>query len=105
MVIYCNFHFSYIENKKEHWYTSPMVVLKDFDQLNMLKFSVWMTHKMNHQNMGEKWARRALLVEEMVKIFKELGIEYRLYPLDINVRTMPPVTSTRLPSNWTAGAS
>ena len=48
--------------------------------------------------MGEKFARRSLLMEEMIKIFHELDIQYRLLPVDINVRAMPPVISTRLPT-------
>lgn len=69
----------------------------------MLKFSVWLRHKMNHQDMGEKWSRRAQVVEEMVKIFRELDIEYRLFPLDINIRSMPnTANSTRMPTTWPA---
>ncbi|PHU04750.1 Mechanosensitive ion channel protein 6 [Capsicum chinense] len=95
---------SYIENRKDHWYPSPSVVLMNLEDLNRLKLSVWIRHRINHQNMGEKWLRRAQLVEEMVKIFKEFDIEYRLYPIDINVRGMPPITSNRVPSTWpTAG--
>ncbi|XP_030514716.1 mechanosensitive ion channel protein 6-like [Rhodamnia argentea] len=91
---------SYIENKKDHWYPAPMFIFKDVEELNRLRIAVWLTHRMNHQDMGEKWARRAILVEEMVKIFRELDIQYRLLPLDINIRAMPPVTSTA-PPTWT----
>lgn len=94
----------YIESRKDHWYPSPMVVMRDVEDMNRIKFSVWLSHTMNHQDMGERWARRALLVEEMVKIFRELDIEYRMLPMDVNVRTMPPVVSDRLPSNWTTCA-
>lgn len=94
----------YIENRKDHWYPSPMVVMRDVEDMNRIKFSVWLSHTMNHQDMGERWARRALLVEEMVKIFRELDIEYRMLPMDVNVRNMPPVVSDRLPSNWTTCA-
>nr|WGO49547.1 mechanosensitive ion channel protein A031340 [Torenia fournieri] len=80
---------SCIENKSDHWYPEPSVVVMNLEALNSLKLSVWLRHRMNHQNMGEKWKRRALLLEEMVKIFKDLDIEYRLYPLDVNVRAMP----------------
>ncbi|KZV58404.1 mechanosensitive ion channel protein 5-like [Dorcoceras hygrometricum] len=91
---------SYIENKSEHWYPSPTVVLMNLEDLHKLKLSVWMRHRMNHQDMGERWNRRALFVEEMVKIFKELDIQYRLYPIDINIRAMPPLNSSRNPSTW-----
>ncbi|XP_022896682.1 mechanosensitive ion channel protein 6-like [Olea europaea var. sylvestris] len=94
---------NYIENKKDHWYPSPSVVLMNIEDLNKLKLSVWIRHRMNHQDMGEKWQRRALLVDEMVKIFKELDIEYRLYPLDINIRSMPPLNASQQTSTWTRG--
>lgn len=95
----CNYR--YIENKSDHWYPAPMVVLRDVEDMNRLKISVWLSHRMNHQDMGEKWARRALLVEEMIKIFRDLDIEYRMLPQDVNIRTMPSVGSNRLPSTWT----
>ncbi|PHU21042.1 Mechanosensitive ion channel protein 6 [Capsicum chinense] len=94
----------YIENKSEHWYPAPSVVMRDVEDLNRIKWSVWISHTMNFQDMGERWARRALLVEEMVKIFRELDIEYRMLPLDVNVRNMPQLTSSRVPSNWTVCA-
>ncbi|VVA95768.1 unnamed protein product [Arabis nemorensis] len=100
---------SYIEGKKDHWYPAPMIVFKDMESLNSVKIAVWLTHRMNHQDMGEKWARRSQLVEEIAKICRELDIEYRLFPLDINVRTMPTSTalpvSDRVPPHWAAPAS
>ncbi|PIA35557.1 hypothetical protein AQUCO_03500129v1 [Aquilegia coerulea] len=92
----------YIENKTEHWQPAPLVVVRDVEDLNRLKMSVWPTHRMNHQDMGERWVRRAFLVEEMIKIFRDLDIEYRMLPLDVNMRNMPSLNSVRLPSNWTA---
>ncbi|CAK7329439.1 unnamed protein product [Dovyalis caffra] len=80
---------SYIEGKKEHWYPDPSFILKEVVDLNKLTVAVWIRHRMNHQDMGEKWKRRALLIEEMVKIFMELDIQYRLFPIDINIRAMP----------------
>ncbi|CAN1134649.1 Mechanosensitive ion channel protein 8 [Linum perenne] len=80
---------SYIEGKKEHWYPSPTVIMKDVDGLTAIRMAVWFRHRMNHQDMGEKFSRRALLVEEIVKIFKELDIQYRLCPIDINIRQTP----------------
>ena len=77
-----------------------MIILKEVEDLNRVRIAVWLTHKMNHQDMGEVWSRRALLLEEMVKIFKELDIQYRLLPLDINVRTLPAVSSERVPPSW-----
>ncbi|XP_022717804.1 LOW QUALITY PROTEIN: mechanosensitive ion channel protein 6-like [Durio zibethinus] len=95
----------YIEHKSDHWYPAPMIIFKELEELNRVRIAIWLTHRMNHQDMGERWARRALLVEEMVKIFNDLDIKYRLYPIDINVCSMPPVTSDRLPPSWTGPAS
>lgn len=95
----------YIESKEEHWYPAPMIVTRDVEDMNRLKFSVWLTHRMNHQDMGERWVRRSLLVEEMIKVFRELNIEYRMLPFDMNVRHLPNLVSNRLPSNWTTCAS
>jgi hypothetical protein len=90
----------YIESKNEHWQPAPMVIMRDVIDMNKVMLSVWLTHKMNYQDMGERWARRALLIEEMIKVFRELDIEYRMLPLDVNIRNMPPLISNRLPSNW-----
>ncbi|MFQ6621009.1 hypothetical protein Gotur_001428 [Gossypium turneri] len=92
---------SYIEHKSDHWCPTPMVIFKELEELNRVRIAIWLQHKMNHQDMGERWARRALLVEEMVKIFNDLDIKYRLYPIDINVCSMPTVASDHLPPNWT----
>ncbi|XP_060173518.1 mechanosensitive ion channel protein 6-like [Lycium barbarum] len=94
----------YIENRSDHWQPAPMIVMRDVEDLNGIKWSVWLSHTMNHQDMGERWARRALLVEEMVKIFRELDIQYRMLPLDVNIRHLPQLSSSRAPSNWTVSA-
>ncbi|KAH7518351.1 hypothetical protein FEM48_Zijuj09G0162500 [Ziziphus jujuba var. spinosa] len=96
---------SYIENKKEHWCAQPMIVVMNVEGLDRVRFAVWLGHKMNFQDIGERWVRRSLLVEEMMKTFQELDLQYRLFPVDINVCSMPSVTSTRVPSNWTATTS
>lgn len=90
----------FIEGRKEHWYPNPAVVMRDIEDMNRLKFSVWSQHRMNHQDMGERHMRRACVVEEMVKIFKELDVDYRMLPVDVNLKNMPPLTSSRYPSTW-----
>ncbi|KAK7280609.1 hypothetical protein RJT34_25674 [Clitoria ternatea] len=92
---------SYFDSKKEHWYPSPFIVFKDHDILNSVKMAIWPTHRMNFQNMGERYIRRSLLIEEMIKIFRELDINYRLLPLDVNVRALP-TSSERVPPSWTS---
>ncbi|XP_035538545.1 mechanosensitive ion channel protein 6-like isoform X2 [Juglans regia] len=95
----------YIESKNEHWHPAPMVIVREVIDMNKLMMTVWATHQMNFQEMRERWSRRALLIEEMVKVFREIDIEYRMLPLDVNIRNMPPLISDRLPSNWTTCAS
>jgi hypothetical protein len=82
-----------------------MVVVTDVEDMNKMKMSLWVTHRMNHQEMEERWVRRNLLLGEMIKVFKELDIEYRVLPLDVNIKNMPPLVSNRLPSNWTTCAN
>ncbi|KAI3730313.1 hypothetical protein L1987_61482 [Smallanthus sonchifolius] len=96
---------SYVENKSEHWKPGPLIVVRDVEDLNRLKISIWLSHRMNFQQMGERWKRRALLVEELIKIFKDLDIEYRMLPMEVNVRNLPALASNRVPSNWTACAN
>ncbi|KAI9123577.1 hypothetical protein K1719_004877 [Acacia pycnantha] len=90
---------SFIDNKEEHWYPSPFIVFRELEQLNMIRISIWPTHRMNHQDMGERFVRRSLVIEELLRIFQEIDIQYRLLPLDINIRSMP-TTSERLPPSW-----
>ncbi|KAK9063951.1 hypothetical protein SSX86_017823 [Deinandra increscens subsp. villosa] len=96
---------SYVEGKSEHWKPGPMVVARDVEDLNRLKISIWLSHRMNFQDMGERWKRRAVLVEELIKIFKDLDIEFRMLPMDVNVRHLPALASNRFPSNWTTCAN
>ncbi|XP_008781344.1 mechanosensitive ion channel protein 6 [Phoenix dactylifera] len=91
----------FIERKKDHWHPNPTVMLRDIDDMNRLKVSIWLQHRMNYQQMGERWKRRELVVQEMIRLLRELDIEYRMLPLDVNVRRMPNASSMQLPSTWT----
>ncbi|XVF18509.1 hypothetical protein REPUB_Repub11eG0028200 [Reevesia pubescens] len=44
---------SYIEHKSDHWYPAPMIIFKELEELNRVRIAIWLTHKMNHQDMGE----------------------------------------------------
>ncbi|GMP81768.1 hypothetical protein CsSME_00036371 [Camellia sinensis var. sinensis] len=89
---------SYIDERSDHWHEAPTVLITDVEDMNRVKMVVWVKHRMNFQHMGERWVRRALLVEKMIKVFRELDIEYRMLPLYMNVRYMPAVMSDRLPT-------
>ncbi|KAL1811620.1 hypothetical protein ACET3Z_021685 [Daucus carota] len=86
---------SYIDNKKDHWYSNPPIVTRDMVELNKVQMSLWPTHKMNHQNAVERYERRGLLVEEIIRIVKEMDIDNLFRPIDINIRNMPTVKSSR----------
>ncbi|PIN10746.1 hypothetical protein CDL12_16659 [Handroanthus impetiginosus] len=43
----------YVDNRADHWYPAPMIVMRDVEDMNRLKFSVWLSHKMNHQDRGD----------------------------------------------------
>uniref|UniRef100_A0A1J3CYT7 Mechanosensitive ion channel protein n=3 Tax=Noccaea caerulescens TaxID=107243 RepID=A0A1J3CYT7_NOCCA len=95
---------SYVDNKKDHWHPSPMIVFRDMFGLNSVKIAIWPTHKMNHQDMGERFVRRSQLLEEIGRACRDLDIEYRLYPLNINIKSIPPaatpIISDRIPPSW-----
>ncbi|KAF5728240.1 mechanosensitive ion channel protein 6 [Tripterygium wilfordii] len=88
---------SYIENKQDHWHPAPMIIFKDVEYLNMVKMAIWLSHRMNHQDMGERFVRRSLLIEEVIKMCKEMDIQHRMYPLDVNIRALPPLASECIP--------
>ncbi|KAK9666748.1 hypothetical protein RND81_14G208200 [Saponaria officinalis] len=83
---------SYIVNKKEHWYPEPLVIIKDAEGLQMLRIAVWFQHRINHHDMGERYIRRSILLEECVKIFKEFDLDFRVSPINVNVHSMPPLS-------------
>ncbi|KAF3520597.1 hypothetical protein DY000_02059548 [Brassica cretica] len=95
---------SYVDNKKDLWYPSPRIAFREMCGLNSMKITIWATHKMNHHNMGERFVRRGQLIEEIGKSCRETDIDYRLYPLNINVKSLPPaaapIISDRMPMSW-----
>lgn len=95
----------HVESNRDHWHPAPMMVVTEVEDMNKVKISMWLQHRLNFQQAGQRAIRRAQLIEEMIRAFKDLGIEYRMLPLDVNVRNMPTLASNRLPSNWTACAN
>ncbi|KAL0696546.1 hypothetical protein Bca4012_063726 [Brassica carinata] len=95
---------SYVDNKKDQWYPSPRIAFREMCGLNSMKITIWATHKMNHHNMGERFVRRGQLLEEIGRSCRETDIEYRLYPLNINIKSLPPaaapIISDRVPLSW-----
>ncbi|KAL0913300.1 hypothetical protein M5K25_016750 [Dendrobium thyrsiflorum] len=80
---------TFMENKKDHWYPGAQMVIKDFEEINKLHVSLWMRHRINLQDMDLRWRRREPVVLEIIRILRELDIEYRMLPI-----------SDRFPSTW-----
>ncbi|CAB4269155.1 unnamed protein product [Prunus armeniaca] len=76
---------SYIESKPKYWSPKHSVIVKEIENVDKMKMTLCVQHTMNHQNYGEKSARRSELVFELKKIFQNLGIEYHLLPQEVNL--------------------
>ncbi|XP_076948556.1 mechanosensitive ion channel protein 6-like [Bidens hawaiensis] len=75
----------YISNKSDYWFDDPTIVVKGVDDMNTLKMVVWPTHVVNHHYMSQRWERRSELILEMIKVFKDLEIDFRLPALSVNI--------------------
>ncbi|PWA96451.1 mechanosensitive channel of small conductance-like 6 [Artemisia annua] len=93
---------NFIENKKDHYYPNNIAIVPlKLEELNKIKLQIWWRHKINFQDMSERYIRKGAVIDEMIRIFKEHDVEYRFYPTDINIRSMPPpVTTSRIPPAW-----
>lgn len=80
----------YITSKPHHWKATFGLNVSDMQmEGGKLKLSLGLSHTMNHQNFGEKVARRSDLMWELKRIFEELAIEYILPPQQVHVKTLP----------------
>ena len=80
-----------------------MLIMRNVEEVNkLMRLSVLVTHRMNHEDTGERLHRKALLVDEMVKIFKELDIEYRILSQDGYIQSLPSCNSENPTSLWTS---
>ncbi|KAI7730589.1 hypothetical protein M8C21_021113 [Ambrosia artemisiifolia] len=92
---------AYIDNKPQLWRPKHSVRVREIEDVNKMKMSLYVTHTINFQNYDEKSDRRSNLVMELKNIFEELGIKYHLLPQEVLIRYVgsasPPVsTATRL---------
>ncbi|KAA8520340.1 hypothetical protein F0562_014596 [Nyssa sinensis] len=76
---------TYIESKPKHWGPKHSVIVKEIENVNMMKMCLFVQHTMNHQDFAEKMGRRSDLVFELKKIFDNLGIKYHLLPQEIHL--------------------
>ncbi|CAN0847815.1 Mechanosensitive ion channel protein 4 [Linum grandiflorum] len=89
----------YVEQNKQYWHPTASVFINEVDDMNKLKMQVSVRHRMNFQNMGDRFTRRGHLIKELVTMFRDLELEYRMLPLDVNLRNLPSLPSTSLPSS------
>jgi len=82
-----------------------MMVVTDVDDINKMKILLLVMHKINYQETEERWARRPFLLEEIIKVFIELDIEYRGLLLDVNIINVSSLISTKLFLNWTTSVN
>lgn len=67
--------------------------MKGVEHMNRLNMVLWPKHVVNHHDMTQRWERRSELILEMIRVFREHGIEYNLPPLDVNVKSIGGVIS------------
>ncbi|CAL1383796.1 unnamed protein product [Linum trigynum] len=79
----------YVERHNQFWHPTASVTITEVEDMNKLKIQALVRHRMNFQNMGDRFARRNHLIQELVRMFRDLEVEYRLLPLDVNVRNLP----------------
>lgn len=92
---------TYIDGKPRLWRQKHSVRVREIEDVNKMKMSLYVTHTINFQNHEEKSDRRSNLVLELKNIFEELGIKYHLLPQEILIKYVgsaspPATTATRL---------
>nr|XP_028960675.1 mechanosensitive ion channel protein 10-like [Malus domestica] len=83
---------SYLESKPKYWNQKHSILVKEIENVDKMKMTLCVQHTMNHQNYGEKSARRSELVFELKKIFQNLGIKYHLLPQEVTYRNSTQAT-------------
>ncbi|XP_061374979.1 mechanosensitive ion channel protein 10 [Gastrolobium bilobum] len=83
----------YLERTPQYWHPNYNLVVKEIENVNKIKMGLFVTHKMNFQEFGEKNKRRTELLLEIKKIFEELNIRYNLLPQGVHLRHMEPDSS------------
>ncbi|KAI7752150.1 hypothetical protein M8C21_020398 [Ambrosia artemisiifolia] len=75
----------YVGKKSDFWFDDPTIVVIGVEDMNTLNMVVWPNHVVNHHDMSRRWERRSELILEMVKVFRDLDIDYTMPPLNVNV--------------------
>ncbi|KAL2235985.1 mechanosensitive ion channel protein 10 [Sesamum indicum] len=75
----------YLEQNPQHWHPNHNLVVKEIENVNKIKMTLFFNHTMNFQDYPEKSRRKTDLVLEMKKIFEELNIRYDLLPQEVHL--------------------
>ncbi|KAK4422192.1 Mechanosensitive ion channel protein 10 [Sesamum alatum] len=75
----------YLEKNPQHWHPNHNLVVKEIENVNKIKMTLFFNHTMNFQDYPEKSRRKTDLVLEMKKIFEDLNIRYDLLPQEVHL--------------------
>ncbi|PKI70098.1 hypothetical protein CRG98_009561 [Punica granatum] len=75
----------YLDENPAHWHENYAVVVSEIEDVNKIKISLIVNHKMNFQDYGEKTKRKTELVLELKRIFEDLNIKYNLIPQEVHL--------------------
>ncbi|XP_023732747.1 mechanosensitive ion channel protein 10 isoform X1 [Lactuca sativa] len=84
----------YLEKNPQLWYANHNFVVKEIENVNMIKVALIINHTMNFQDYGEKNKRRSEMVLELKKIFEELKIKCSLLPQPVHLQHLETPTPT-----------
>ncbi|XP_071715784.1 mechanosensitive ion channel protein 10-like [Rutidosis leptorrhynchoides] len=92
---------TYIDSKPQLWSPKHSVRVREIEDVNKMKMSLYVTHTINFQNFDEKSDRKSNLVLELKNIFEQLNIKYHLLPQQVLITYVdsaspPATTATRL---------
>ncbi|CAN1782098.1 Mechanosensitive ion channel protein 8 [Linum perenne] len=79
---------AYVERHNQYWYPTASVFIYEVEDMNKLKIQVSVRHRMNFQHMEDRFTRRGHLIQEIIRMFQDLEVGYRILPLDVNVRNL-----------------
>ncbi|KAL0407661.1 UNVERIFIED_CONTAM: Mechanosensitive ion channel protein 10 [Sesamum radiatum] len=83
----------YLEKNPQLWHPNHNLVVKEIENVNKIKMTLFFNHTMNFQDYPEKSRRKTDLVLEMKKIFEELNIRYDLLPQEVHLMDSQTTTA------------
>eukprot|EP00898_Chlorokybus_atmophyticus_P004124 jgi/Chlat1/4712/Chrsp30S04761 len=91
----------YLLKNPTWWYPNFKVMAKDIENSKRLTLGIYQQHKMNFQQMGDRFERRAAALMTYKKFLQELGITYTLpvQPVQLHGGAQAPLTGPTGPSS------